>query len=190
MIADKLSLANQVIEKLQEVEDPELLVDVVNLGLIYGVDITEAGRCTVTMTLTTMGCPLSDYLDQQIKAAVCQVPGITEAAVKLVWYPVWSPARLSASAKAALGISGQEQAAPAPAAAKKLDTRTPIKTLADRYPSFVDDMAAIGFDRIKQPGMLQTVGRVMNLRLGCQAMGFDLEEVKQQLQAKGYQVQD
>ena len=188
MIADKLSLANQVIEKLQEVEDPELLVDVVNLGLIYGVDITEDGCCTVTMTLTAMGCPLSDYLDQQIKAAVCQVPGITEAAVKLVWYPVWSPARLSASAKAALGISGQEQAAPA--ATKKLDTRTPIKTLADRYPSFVDDMEAIGFDRIKQPGMLQTVGRVMNLRLGCQAMGFDLEEVKQQLQAKGYQVQD
>lgn len=191
MIEDKLKVANQVLERLQEVEDPELLVDVVNLGLIYGVDLTETGQCTITMTLTTIGCPLSDYLDQQIRQAVSQVPGVTSVDIKLVWYPVWSIDRLSDSAREALGISQQEEGeTKALETAKTIDTHTPIKTFADKYPGFVDDMYDIGFTRIKLPGMLNTVGRVMNLRLGSQAMGFELEEVKERLQAKGYQVKD
>ena len=66
---DKVKIADQIIRNLQDVEDPELFVDIVNLGLIYGVDI-EDSHCTVTMTLTTMGCPLNEYLDQEIKKAV------------------------------------------------------------------------------------------------------------------------
>lgn len=195
MEVTQAELANQVLEKLQEVEDPELLVDVVNLGLIYGIDL-DAGHCTVTMTLTTMGCPLSGYLDQAIKKAVLEVPGIDQVDIKLVWYPVWSVDRMSDSAKRQLGIGEeteqkkQEKAENSVDTVKQIDCHTPIKTFADKYPSFADDMASIGFDRIKIPGMLNTVGRVMNLKLGSQAMGFDLAEVKQKLEEKGYQVSD
>ncbi|MDD6407019.1 MAG: iron-sulfur cluster assembly protein [Lactobacillus equicursoris] len=195
MEVTQAELANQVLEKLQEVEDPELLVDVVNLGLIYGIDL-DAGHCTVTMTLTTMGCPLSAYLDQAIKKAVLAVPGIDQVEIKVVWYPVWSVDRMSDSAKRQLGIGEeteqkkQEKVENSVDTVKQIDCHTPIKTFADKYPSFADDMASIGFDRIKIPGMLNTVGRVMNLKLGSQAMGFDLTEVKQKLEEKGYQVSD
>lgn len=187
MDKDKITLANQVIEKLQEVEDPELLVDIVNLGLIYGVDI-DNDVCTITMTLTTMGCPLNDYLEKQIKNAVLKVPGINKVDIKLVWYPVWSTSRLSDSAKETLGI--KDESSKVNIEKKIINLHTPIKTFADQYDDFVEDMYDIGFTRIKQPGMLNTVGRVMNLKLGARAMNLDLEKVKKQLEKKGYQVED
>ena len=69
-------MVNQVIGQLQTVIDPELLVNVVDLGLIYGVDIDDEGNCLVTMTLTTAGCPLNDYLNREIRQAVSQLAAI------------------------------------------------------------------------------------------------------------------
>lgn len=196
MQTDKIKLADQVIQQLQKVEDPELFVDIVNLGLIYGVDI-EGDKCTVSMTLTTMGCPLNAYLDEHIKKAVLAVPGIKQVEVKLVWYPVWTVDRMSDAAKKALGVGQKQKKASViqPKAKqnsknKLLDLQTPIKTFAQRYPHFAQDMYDIGFTRIKIPGMLNTVGRVMTIKLGAKAMGFKLADVKKKLQQKGYEFDD
>ncbi len=195
MKEDRIKLVDQVIQKLQSVEDPELFVDIVNLGLIYGVDI-EGDKCTISMTLTTMGCPLNDYLDEHIKKAVLSVPGINHVDVKLVWYPVWNVNRMSEAAKKELGVGQtkqdrREQEEPKTKKnAKVLDLHTPIRSFADKYPHFVQDMYDIGFTRIKIPGMLNTVGRVMTLKLGAKAMHFDLEKVKKDLEKKGYTVND
>ncbi|MCI1290439.1 MAG: iron-sulfur cluster assembly protein [Lactobacillus sp.] len=191
MKTDRVKLADQVIQKLHTIEDPELFVDIVNLGLIYGVDLA-GNKCTISMTLTTMGCPLNDYLEEHIKQAVLSLPEIKQVEIKLVWYPVWTVDRMSEAAKKALGVGQpvkQEKRA-ADKRKKVLDLHTPIKTFADRYPEFVKDMYDIGFTRITIPGMLNTVGRVMTLKLGAKAMGFDLDKVKHDLEQKGYQIDD
>lgn len=196
MKTDKIKLADEVIQKLQTVEDPELFVDIVDLGLIYGVDI-EGDHCTISMTLTTVGCPLNSYLDEHIKKAVLSLPEINKVTIKLVWYPVWTVDRLSAAARKALGMDqGQEKKKQTKnkeaeaSQAKVLDLETPIRTFADKYPHFVQDMYDIGFTRIKIPGMLNTVGRVMTLKLGAKTMKLDLKKVKQELEEKGYTFND
>ncbi|EEI20647.1 Fe-S protein maturation auxiliary factor SufT [Lentilactobacillus hilgardii] len=90
---------------LQDVIDPELGVDLVNLGLIYNVSVDDT-HCIVTMTLTTMGCPLGNLLTDQIKTAVTAVDGITTCKIHLVWDPVWDINKMSRFAKVALGIHG------------------------------------------------------------------------------------
>ncbi|MFH5811786.1 metal-sulfur cluster assembly factor [Companilactobacillus sp. FL22-1] len=94
-----------VMEALEDVIDPELGIDLVNLGLIYGVKV-EGNKATVTMTLTTMGCPLSDMLDDAIKEASESVDGIDKCVVELVWYPVWDISMMSRYARISLGIPG------------------------------------------------------------------------------------
>lgn len=185
----KLQLVDQVIEKLQKVEDPELFVDIVNLGLVYGIEIKDRS-CQVNLTLTTMGCPLSQYLDKEIKKAILELPEIDQVEVKLVWYPVWTPERMTQAAKKMLGMAEKEAPKEPEKPGKLLDVDTPIKTLADKYPDFVQDMYDIGFTRITISGMVSTVGRMMTLRLGAKAMGFELEKVKADLIEKGYQFND
>lgn len=97
-------LVKDVKAALGEVIDPELGMDLVNLGLIYGIDVDEQGMCTVTMTLTTMGCPIGDLLDRSIKFAVKSVDGIRDCQIHLVWEPAWTVERMSKYAKIALGI--------------------------------------------------------------------------------------
>jgi metal-sulfur cluster biosynthetic enzyme len=188
---DRAKLADQVLQQLQTVEDPELFVDIVNLGLIYGVDL-NGDKCTISMTLTTMGCPLNDYLEAEIKKAVLALPEIKQVEVKLVWYPVWTVDRMSAAAKKALGVGQNkvDQTAETVSQEKVLDLHTPIKSFADKYPDFVQDMYDIGFTRITIPGILNTVGRVMTLKLGAKAMGFDLTKAKHDLEQKGYRIDD
>lgn len=196
MKTDKIKLADQVIQKLQTVQDPELFVDIVDLGLIYGVDI-EGDHCTINMTLTTVGCPLNSYLDEHIKKAVLSVAGINHVTIKLVWYPVWTVDRLSAAARKALGMdknangkTGKSEQTKEKSTPKELDLETPIRTFADKYPNFTQDMYDVGFTRIKIPGMLNTVGRVMTLKLGAKAMKLDLKKVMQELEEKGYTFND
>lgn len=98
---------DQIMTALTQVIDPELQVDVVNLGLIYGIDI-EGDKATIKMTLTIMGCPLSDYLEQHIQKAVLSVAGIKSCDIKLVWYPVWTTERLSSAAKKQLGVTNHD----------------------------------------------------------------------------------
>lgn len=185
MKEENIQQLDQIMTALTQVIDPELQVDVVNLGLIYGIDIDQ-GKATVKMTLTIMGCPLSAYLQNAIEKAVLSVDGIEECEVKLVWYPVWSPERMSQAAKKQLGVAAQ-QTEKKPAA-KTIDFTLPIKKMADQYPDFVQIMYDCGFTRIKIPGLLSTVGRVMTIPLGAQAMNLDLTKIKQAFEEKGYKV--
>ncbi|MGY3777651.1 metal-sulfur cluster assembly factor [Isobaculum melis] len=97
-------IKERILEALEQVIDPELGIDIVNLGLIYEVELFNGGHCLVQMTLTTMGCPLADVITEQIHAALKEVPEVSETEVKLVWYPAWSTDRMSRYARIALGI--------------------------------------------------------------------------------------
>lgn len=191
-----LELVDKIMTALQGVEDPELLIDVVNLGLIYGIDI-EGDHATIEMTLTIVGCPLSTYLQNAIEKAVLSVPEINKCDIKLVWYPVWNPERMTVAAKKQLGILDNEQALDqeneieeTEEKEKIIDFSVPIKKLAEEYPDFIQIMYDCGFTRIKIPGLLSTVGRVMTIPLGAQAMKIDLDKVKQAFEDKGYKVID
>lgn len=191
-----LKLVDKIMTALQSVEDPELLIDVVNLGLIYGIDI-EGDHATIKMTLTIVGCPLSTYLQNAIEKAVLSVPEINKCDIKLVWYPVWNPERMTVAAKKQLGMPDNEQALDqeneieeTEEKEKIIDFSVPIKKLAEEYPDFIQIMYDCGFTRIKIPGLLSTVGRVMTIPLGAQAMRIDLDKVKQAFEDKGYKVID
>lgn len=99
-------IENQVMDALKKVIDPELGIDLVNLGLIYDVRVDDAGACTVTMTLTTLGCPLSDLLNEQITQVVLSVDAVEECKINLVWEPAWNISKMSRFARLALGIHG------------------------------------------------------------------------------------
>lgn len=89
---------------LELVIDPELGVDIVNLGLVYDIEMDEEGTATVTMTLTSMGCPLAGTIVEQVKAALAEIPEVKTTEVNIVWNPPWSKERMSRYAKIALGI--------------------------------------------------------------------------------------
>ncbi|MGO2082444.1 metal-sulfur cluster assembly factor [Vagococcus sp.] len=97
-------IKEDIMSALETVIDPEIGIDIVNLGLIYEVNLSEEGYCEIKMTLTTMGCPLADVITEQIYAAVKEVDAVKEAEVKLVWYPAWTTDRMSRYARISLGI--------------------------------------------------------------------------------------
>ncbi|WP_229735867.1 metal-sulfur cluster assembly factor [Kroppenstedtia guangzhouensis] len=97
-------MKEEVMEALETVEDPELHIDIVNLGLVYGVDIDDEGNVKVTMTLTAMGCPLAGMINEMVETAVKSVEGVKSVEVNIVWNPPWSKDRMSRYAKMALGI--------------------------------------------------------------------------------------
>jgi metal-sulfur cluster biosynthetic enzyme len=92
----------QVLDALRQVNDPELGLNIVDMGLIYAV-VIEDGKVDVDMTLTTPGCPMHSFIARQAWAAVNNVAGVTEASVRIVWEPRWTPDRLSLAARAQLG---------------------------------------------------------------------------------------
>lgn len=85
------------------VYDPEFGVSVRDLGLIYGIAVSEDGAVVVTMTLTSMYCPAGDVITAGVKSVAEAVPGVSAVRVELVWDPAWTPERLSPSARAELG---------------------------------------------------------------------------------------
>ena len=95
----------QVLAGLKEVFDPEIPVNVVDLGLIYGVEVSPDDKVRVTMTLTTPGCGMAHNIAMQVKQRAMQVPGVKEASVTVVWEPAWSPQRMSEEARKKLGIT-------------------------------------------------------------------------------------
>lgn len=99
-------IEDAVMKSLEDVIDPELGIDMVNLGLIYDIHVDDDGNCVVTMTLTTMGCPLGNLLADQINRAVMSVDGVTGCEIDLVWEPAWDMSKMSRFAKVALGIHG------------------------------------------------------------------------------------
>ncbi|NQW23818.1 MAG: DUF59 domain-containing protein [SAR202 cluster bacterium] len=93
-----------VVEGLKTVFDPEIPVNIYDLGLIYGVVIAESGGVKIDMTLTAPGCPVAGELPQWVADAVAKVEGTGEVEVTLVWEPGWSPDLMSEDAKLALGM--------------------------------------------------------------------------------------
>ena len=93
-----------VVEALKSVYDPEIPVDIYELGLIYDVQIDEDGDAVVLMTLTTPHCPVAESLPNEVELRVLSVPGIRDAEVKLVWDPPWDPSKMSDEARLELGM--------------------------------------------------------------------------------------
>lgn len=95
----------EVMDALQQVIDPELGVDIVNLGLVYSVEVLEeTGTVLVEMTLTTPGCPLSGSLPAAAEQVVLGMPGVKKAKVNLVWQPAWDPSMMTVVGRSRLGF--------------------------------------------------------------------------------------
>jgi len=97
-------LKQSVIDALKSVYDPEIPVDIYELGLIYDVEISEDGDAVITMTLTTPHCPVAESLPNEVELRVLSVPGIRDAVVNLVWTPPWDPSKMSDEARLELGM--------------------------------------------------------------------------------------
>jgi len=93
-----------VVAALKDIYDPEIPVNIYDLGLIYGVDVTDEGHATVTMTLTTPHCPVAESMPGEVELRVSTVPGIATADVNLVWDPPWDPAKMTDEARLELGM--------------------------------------------------------------------------------------
>lgn len=98
------ALKENMMGALENVIDPELGIDIVNLGLIYDVELNDEGLATVTMTLTAMGCPLAAHIEQDVRGALEDIPEAKDVDVNIVWNPPWGKDKMSRYAKIALGI--------------------------------------------------------------------------------------
>jgi metal-sulfur cluster biosynthetic enzyme len=94
-----------LLEALREVQDPEMPVNVVDLGLIYAVR-EEEGLASVDLTFTAMGCPASDFILEDVRERLLREPGISEVAINVVWDPPWTAARMTAAGRDALQMWG------------------------------------------------------------------------------------
>jgi FeS assembly SUF system protein len=97
-------IENGIVEALKTVFDPEIPVNIYELGLIYDVDLQPGGQVQVKMTLTSPGCPVAGSLPGEVKNKVEAVPGVTAADVELVWDPAWNPSMMSEAARLQLGM--------------------------------------------------------------------------------------
>jgi metal-sulfur cluster biosynthetic enzyme len=95
---------DEVLEALKSVVDPELGINIVDLGLVYEVDVAEDGDVDIQYTLTTMGCPIGPLIEDQMRAFLAPLEGIGEVRPEMVLRPAWTPEMMSEEAKAALGM--------------------------------------------------------------------------------------
>ncbi len=101
---DGAPTSDVVTEALKNVYDPELGINIVDLGLVYDVKVDDAGDVDIEYTLTTMGCPIGPLIEDQMRSLLQAVPGVGEVRPEMVLRPAWSPEMMSDEAKAALGI--------------------------------------------------------------------------------------
>ena len=101
---DDPALMGPVLEALKTVRDPEIPVNLVDLGLIYDLVVKERGQVFVEMTLTTPACPVAANMPGEVEAAIREVEGVEDVRVNLVWTPPWTPERMSEEAKLELGM--------------------------------------------------------------------------------------
>ena len=98
------SLYEDIIGALKEIYDPEIPVNIYDLGLIYDVKVSDDGDARIVMTLTTPHCPVAESMPGEVEMRVCAVPGVRDAEVELVWDPPWDPQKMSDEAKLELGM--------------------------------------------------------------------------------------
>jgi len=98
------ALYENVIEALKEIFDPEIPVNIYDLGLIYGVDVTDDGDVAVVMTLTTPHCPVAESMPGEVELRVSAVPGVRDAQVEITWNPPWDPSKMTDEARLELGM--------------------------------------------------------------------------------------
>jgi FeS assembly SUF system protein len=98
------ALYEAVVDALKDIYDPEIPVNIYDLGLIYGVEATEDGDVAVTMTLTTPHCPVAESMPAEVELRVGSVPGVRDAEVNLVWAPPWGPDKMTDEARLELGM--------------------------------------------------------------------------------------
>ena len=98
------AIYDAIIERLKGIFDPEIPVNIYDLGLIYGVEVDDNGEAVVSMTLTTPHCPVAESMPAEVEIQVGSVPGVSHAEVNLVWDPPWDPAKMSDEAKLELGM--------------------------------------------------------------------------------------
>lgn len=102
--ADRAELNNAVVEALKSVYDPEIPVNIYELGLIYSVNIDENGKVDIEMTLTSPACPVAGTLPPEVEGKIRSIPGVTECSVKVVWEPTWGMHMMSEEAKLQLNL--------------------------------------------------------------------------------------
>ena len=98
------NIKTRILTALEEVIDPELGIDIVNLGLIYEIHLDEAGLCTIVMTFTDTACDCAESLPIEIVAGLKQIEGIEDVRVKVTWSPAWKITRISRYGRIALGL--------------------------------------------------------------------------------------
>ncbi len=98
-----MATKEEVVEALRQVEDPELGMDIVDLGLMYDIEV-EDGKVKVIHTLTSMGCPVGPMIQEQIHDVTKALPGVEDVEVELTWDPPWTPDKMSEDAKFILGF--------------------------------------------------------------------------------------
>ncbi len=101
---DKEALVPRIVAMLESVYDPEIPVNIWELGLVYGIDISDEGDVTVRMTLTAPNCPVAGSLPLEVEMRVASVPGVRSCRVELTWDPPWTPERMSETARLMLGL--------------------------------------------------------------------------------------
>jgi FeS assembly SUF system protein len=99
-----MTLKDQIVAALKKVYDPEMPVNIYELGLIYGIDVDDAGNVAIRMTLTAPNCPVAGILPGQVESAARAVPGVNSVKLELTFDPPWTKDRMSEAAKLALGI--------------------------------------------------------------------------------------
>jgi FeS assembly SUF system protein len=105
------NLEKKVIETLRQIYDPEIPVNIYELGLIYGLQVEPSGAVTIRMTLTAPSCPVAGILPGEVESKVSAVPGVTGVKVELTWDPPWSVDKMSDAAKLQLGIDPLDSSA-------------------------------------------------------------------------------
>jgi FeS assembly SUF system protein len=101
---EEMDIESGIVEALKTVFDPEIPVNIYELGLIYDIDLQPGGEVLVKMTLTSPGCPVAGSLPGDVKTKIEGVPGVTSADVELVWDPTWNPSMMTEAARLQLGM--------------------------------------------------------------------------------------
>jgi len=104
--------SQQILDSLKQCMDPEIPINVVDMGLIYGVNVSTDNKVNIKMTMTTRGCPLHDTLVSDVKRYVNKVPGVNDVNVEIVWEPIWTPEKMSEAGKKMINFGKQKTITP------------------------------------------------------------------------------